>query len=133
MVNIFIMNLEPTSEYFSSVKRNILYYFIMIIVLISLSSILYLFMEDHSFFGFIGFWLTLFELIIGIGATSSMDILQTTHSVYAHGASGVDSNILRKRHLREKKKIFRKTWLILFVINSVLVIIVINMLPIPTI
>jgi hypothetical protein len=74
--------------------------------------------------GFIGVWLTWFEIIIGFATASEMNILTTMSTIKARGEPLNEKSIIQQR-LRDEQLAFRKPWVVVFILNSLLLILLV--------
>ncbi|MFX0086668.1 MAG: hypothetical protein ACFFAU_13435 [Candidatus Hodarchaeota archaeon] len=112
-------------KYKSPVVRKLLsYYFIFLIIIVIFSFITNDFTINMDSLNSAGAWLTMSEIVIGFAAAGSTNILTSMSTLQARGEPVTEKTIIQQR-IKEENQSFRKPWLILLLINTILLALVV--------
>ncbi len=116
----------PTEKKYRSpvVKKLLSYYFIFLIIIFSFSFIANDFTVNMGSLNSVGAWLTMSEIVIGFAAAGSTNILTSMSTLQARGEPVTEKTIIQQR-IKEENQSFRKPWLILLLINTILLALVV--------
>jgi len=116
----FSHNKDKTSE-LGDTKKIIRGYFLVLITTTLLG--LFLSADLNLAINFLGAWLFVFEIVLGMAAASKMHILTSMSTIKAKGLPVNESTIIQQR-LRDEEETVRSPWLITFAINTVLLFVI---------
>jgi hypothetical protein len=117
--------MTPTEEKPSSplVKNLLSYYFIFLAIVCIFSFIISEFSFNMDSLNSVGALLTMLEIVIGFAAAGSTNILTSMSTLQARGEPVTEKTVIQQR-IKEENQSFRKPWLLLLLINTILLALV---------
>ena len=100
-------------------KKLLVYYIIFLVIVSLISFITSEFSINIDSLNSVGAWLTMSEIVIGFAAAGSTNILTSMSTLQAQGQPVTEKTIIQQR-IKEEDQSFRKPWLLLLLINTIL-------------